>query len=810
MNKVKRPLLCGCLVLIAVIVLSQGLVAPPPWEPQLPRELTGQLMTVTGRVYEKEVRTLYGQEILVLYLQSVTVSSDTESGDKGSVPDVSEYNIKDKLICQLAADQAAWESASAEELKKDSAGWRNVPEEQICLGSRVAVRGELELFSHAANPGEWDSADYYLITGVAGKLKQAKLLGIDNRQWRLRERLRRCRSLLKERLRQALPDREASILERMLLGEKYGMDQEIKELYQNNGISHVLAISGLHITLLGMGLYRLLRRCNCPIVPAAIAGGCMILLYGGMIGWGISAVRAIGMYLIRMLGEVWGRYYDMLTAMGVLAAGMVCCNPRLVYHCGFLLSFGAVAGMGVVYPALVKLVPERRRRKGKYAGNPGKCGAQEPGAALMTQLTQGLLASLSITLATLPIQLYFFCQIPVYGTLLNLIVLPLMGLLLSGGLVLMALPGAVPVQWGVRGILALYEGLCRLAEQLPGHLWITGCPGWWQITGYYLLLAAAVIVLKQFGRKEDGTGMCQIGSIAGKNYIWTCCSCLLLSMAVILLTRRWDNGFMLTMLDVGQGDCICVRTARGQNYLFDGGSSSRSHTGEYVLIPYLKHQGISRVDGIFLSHGDQDHVGAVKELLTDSEGIRLDTLYLPQIAQPLPETLEELAALAREADCRVVYLSQGMGWQQGEFRLTCLWPTEDYKGESNAGSACYLLQEGELRILLTGDVEGDGEEALTRYLQSLPMPSVDILKVAHHGSRYSTSDTFLQTVNPQLALISAGRDNSYGHPHAELLARLEAAGCRTLQTPKSGAITVRVRSRKGINKKEFYVAPFLK
>lgn len=227
--------------------------------------------------------------------------------------------------------------------------------ERISLGSRVAVQGQLELYQHASNPGEWDSADYNLIIGVAGQLKQAGLLGSDNGRWRIREALLCFRHILKDRLYQALSDREASVLAKMLLGEKYGLDQELKELYQNNGIAHVLAISGLHITLLGMGFYGLLRRCGCPIVPAAMAGGCMILLYGCMVGWGISAVRAIGMYLIRMLGEIWGKRYDMLTAMGVLAAGMVCHNPRLVYHCGFLLSFGAVAGMGLVYPSLLEL-----------------------------------------------------------------------------------------------------------------------------------------------------------------------------------------------------------------------------------------------------------------------------------------------------------------------------------------------------------------------------------------------------------------------------------------------------------------------
>jgi len=786
--------LCGCLALVTVIVLWQRLANPPPWESELSlqfsTELSRQPVTVTGQVYGKEVRTLYGEEILVLYLRSVTVLSDTESGDGASVPDISGKKVNDRLICQLTADQLR---------------------EQISLGNRVAVQGRLELYQHATNPGEWDNADYNLITGVAGRLEQARLLGSDSRRWRVREALLCLRHTLRERLYRALPSREASVLAKMLLGEKYGLDRELKELYQNNGIAHVLAISGLHITLLGMGLYGLLRRCGCPIVPAAIAGGCMILLYGCMVGWGISAVRAIGMYLIRMLGEILGKRYDMLTAMGVLAAGMVCHNPRLVYHCGFLLSFGAVAGMGLIYPPLLDLpvntrlegmIRGRRRAYGAQAGRGPRGKAvraywENKGLLLLRGSLRGLLASLSITLATLPIQLWFFYQIPVYGTLLNLIVLPLMGLLLAGGLILMILPVLLPVRWGVMGILGLYEEVCRLAEGLPGHLWIIGCPRPWQIAGYYGMLVVAVLLLKRYG---DASAASLPGNVlrTGTEYssaapqVWRGgVGLLLLTVTVIFLVGRWDRNFTLTMLDVGQGDCICVRTAQGRVYLFDGGSSSRGRAGEYVLIPYLKYQGIHTIDGIFLSHGDQDHINAVRELLTDSEGIRLKALYLPRLAEPLVEPLEELRLLARKAGCRVEYLSQGKGWQQGDFRLTCLWPRAGYDGEDNAGSACYLLEEADFRVLLTGDVEGEGERELAAYLRAMSLPGLDVLKVAHHGSRYSTADIFLQAVTPRLALISAGRDNSYGHPHRETLERLENAGCLSLQTPDSGAITVR-------------------
>lgn len=829
LRRIKRPLLCGCLILIAVIVLYQRLTDPPPWEPQLPRTLEGQLVTVTGQVYDKEIRTLYGQEVLFLYLRSITVLSDTESGDGESVPDISEHKLNDRLICRLAVDQAVCPDMSESDPAR-LGDMVSALERQICLGSRIAVQGKLELYSHATNPGEWDSASYNLITNVAGQLKQAQLLGTGKGKWRIREWLYRCRSWLKGRLYQALPQTEASILARMLLGEKYGLDQEIKELYQNNGIAHILAISGLHITLLGMSLYRLMRRCGCPIVPAAIAGGCMILLYGSMVGWGISAVRAIGMYLIHMLGEIWSRQYDMLTAMGVLAAGMVCHNPRLVYHCGFLLSFGAVAGMGWLYPGLQKSlsdgVIERAIRRERTMGNKASCRLK--GLILLQGLTKSLMASLCITLATLPVQLYFFYQIPVYGTLLNLLVLPLMGVLLAGGLTLMFLP-VLPVRWGVMGILSLYEGLCHLAEALPGHLWIIGRPEWWQIAGYYGLLTVAVKLWKhsrnaasqpagasegvktvpvsrienrrvrgmafRMALRIGGTASSASGRWGGR------VSLLILTMAVIFLTRHFDSGFTLTMLDVGQGDCVCVHTSQGQNYLFDAGSSSRSRVGEYVLVPYLKHQGIGTLDGIFLSHGDMDHVSAIRELLEDSQGIRVKTLYLPMLAEPLPELFGELEELASEADCKVIYLSQGMGWQQGKFRLACLWPRSGYAGESNAGSACYLIEEGNFEALLTGDVEGEGERELTAYLRDMSLIGLDVLKVAHHGSRYSTSEALLQAAAPRLALISAGRDNSYGHPHGETLQRLEKACCMTVQTPESGAIIVRYRHSKiGIEK----------
>ncbi len=268
----------------------------------------------------------------------------------------------------------------------------------------------------------------------------------------------------------------------------------------------------------------------------------------------------------------------------------------------------------------------------------------------------------------------------------------------------------------------------------------------------------------------------------------------------------------VAFLDVGQGDCILVRTATGQNCLLDCGSSSRSGGGKYVLLPYLKYHGIQSLDIVFLSHPDQDHVNGVVELLGAKEdsGIEVGQLLLPAIEESAREAqlgaLLEAARTAQGSPVPVGYLSRGDRWDCGSAVFTCLHPREGFGGEeANAYSECVLVefrQEREANsapgecawsLLLTGDVEGKGEEALLGELLSQKREGVTVLKAAHHGSRSSTSREILDLLQPEVTVISCGRDNRYGHPHRELLERLEASGTFILQTAESGTVTVTFR-----------------
>ena len=771
----RRPLFAAALflVIIAAIRLKTG------WAEAVSEGCirAGELdadseVTVTGQVYQKDESNIYLKS--VIYVRSNAFGLSAADSQQ-------EIPIQDNLIC-------AMEDTS-----------------DIPLGSMVAVSGRFQPCSQATNPGEFDAAVYYRSIGIGGRVSKAVLLGAGESFWPVRERLYRLKIYFKERLYRIFPEKEAAVMSALLLGDKSELDGELKDLYKRNGILHILSISSLHITIIGMSIYRLLRRTGLPTGLCAAGGSVVLLLYGCMTGFSVSACRAIGMYLIKMLAEVAGRTYDMLTALGIMGAIMAVGNPFYLQNSGFLLSFTSVLGIGVVYPALMPSVPagkkegERRGKTGRKARN-----------ALM----QSLFASLSITLTTLPVQLWFYYEIPLYSVFLNLFVIPFVKPMMITGLLAMLVPGLGILGTADRLILKGYEFLCGRFDTLPFHTWNPGCPGIWQIWTYYLILAGVILVKNMKKRIEEDaeTIAAMPGLRRGISTAAALGGTAGLALGVLLFALRPRAGNSVTFLDVGQGDGILVRTASGENYLFDCGSSSRKNIGKYVLIPYLKYNGIRTIDAVFLSHPDADHVNGAGELLAmgGDNHITVRQLLLPDIEESArEEVLGELLKAAEEAGqetpVAVGYLAAGDRWECGSAAFTCLHPQKGFPaGDVNACSECFLVEffenvsgrngGGEPAIgwtlLLTGDVQEEGEEAFIREVEERGIEGITVLKAAHHGSRNSTPEALLKRLQPLVTVISSGRNNRYGHPHAELMERLEECGTNILQTAQSGAVTV--------------------
>ena len=911
----RRPLFMACLCLVIVITIMKILTgAGTGGDAVLPPD--GSPVRITGRI---DTRT---SEVIIL--QCISLIHEDQI-----------YSYSGKLQCELDNMKTAMITAGAV----------TGEEESLKIGQQIILEGTFSHFATATNPGEFDVQRYYAAKGIGGRVRQSQILAVGEKYSFLREKLYGFRQVLHDRLAEVFPAKEASVMQTLLLGEKEELDAEVKALYQKNGIAHILSISGLHITLLGMGVYRLLKRLGLPVRAAAVGGAMLLLIYGVMVGMSVSASRAIGMYLLQMLGIFVGRTYDMLTGLGLMTLLLVLQEPERLCDVSFLMSFGAVLGICILTPVLsgdgrerdadaelevkgisawlrtvADIFGDSAYERNKYREGWRKV-AYEGIQRIVSAVKGGFAASVGVILFTLPVQLWFFYEIPVYSVLLNLLVLPFMSVVVAGG-ILSLIPGLGLVGTVDCLILWWYEWICGRFAQLPGAIWCVGRPEVWQIICYYV-----GIFLLVFGReyveawKRRGTygeknvpgdrlhfartlwclitrgadesirnrkkdcngemiqhsdrrfGICPTGvqnALAKFRCAWQgamtymnrvphlIAVVMILGLLIGLLTGNFDCGSRVTFLDVGQGDGIVVETGQGA-YLFDCGSTSRKNIGEYVLKPYLKSRGIRSLRGVFVSHPDEDHMNGVIELLENGAdwGIVVEQLFLPAIAEgKRTESFVTLLAAAEVAEVPVSYIKCGDEIRDSQLRLLCLHPEENTTlADANAYSECFYVEvfakkikqeaiadrkaiadrqakdaseesamegsgengnfagngsfagngerkdfrmnDGKINILLTGDVEGEGERQLMQELQEQRGQRefrVDILKVAHHGSGYSTGTEFLAAASPATAIISCGRNNSYGHPHAETLQRLEDARVPWYGTMDYGALTVTVDS----------------
>ncbi len=266
---------------------------------------------------------------------------------------------------------------------------------------------------------------------------------------------------------------------------------------------------------------------------------------------------------------------------------------------------------------------------------------------------------------------------------------------------------------------------------------------------------------------------------------------VLLLAPILLIIQPYHGEIKISMIDVGQGDCFFIEGPEGGTYLVDGGSSDCFSVGKYRIESYLQSIGVDTLDYVLVSHGDIDHLSGVEELLKNQTlGIKIKTLVLCR-DKFWDEKIRSLAALAYENGTDIMMIHTQDTISEGKMTITCLAPLAEQDLEiGNASSMVLDINYGTFDMLFTGDVEGKGEELLTEYLKTSEK-SYEILKVAHHGSKNSTSDQFLMTSplkDTKIALISAGVDSAYGHPHQETIQRLLNHGCKIYQTPLNGGV----------------------
>ena len=652
--------------------------------------------------------------------------------------------------CRLTGDTEAADSGPGRHLQGVLVYVDKDVGRKLYAGACISGRGRITLPERAANPGQFDARRYQASKGICyiifpDELKTVREAPLFRRQVEdFRRHVRRVFDSL-------FDETGAGLLDAMILGDRSCIEADTRDIYRKLGIVHILAISGMHLSLVGRGLYKGLKKTGLPARPCALFAAFAVMTYARFVHAGPATMRAVIMFCMMMLAEYLGRKYDGLSAMALAGLLILIRHPLALWQSGFCFAFIAVLSLYLLYPSVDRLLhfPKKSRRlKLLYLIGP-------PAA---------------VSLGTLPMTVCCYGEIPVFGLAVNLIALPLMGLLMPLGIMtglsgIFSLSLSAFFAGSLRLLLHLYT-VPRFLKPMQSHLVIkTGCQPLWMALAVYAVLAVFLILTAYTGYKKPQL-------------------LLMLSAALLLFVPVRKFGQLTAFLDVGQGQCIFIRSDDGRTMLYDGGSSDVGQVGKYRIIPFLDYYGVDVVDAVFISHGDYDHYSGALELL---EASRVRHLYLTAAGKE-DEGNALLAQMAAENAIPVTYVKAGDGWQMENVKISCIYPGESAgAGDINDRSMVLHVAAGSYDLLLTGDISSEAEE----HLLGAGLSDADILQVPHHGSRFSSSAGFLEAVSPEAAVVSAGEGNRYGHPDQETLQRLKNAKSRTYITFKCGAVLIR-------------------
>jgi competence protein ComEC len=665
----------------------------------------------------------------------------------------------------------------------------------VKIGNIIKVRGKLRQFEEAANKGNFDSRKYYLSLGFYGKIEAGTIEVINSDYSGIRQGLYELRMEIIERLEKLCSDNNGifsiinnknGIIGAIILGDKTDLDSDIKELYSVSGIAHILAISGLHISFIGMAIYRLLRRRFRFLFSAAVSIP-VVLSFGIMSGFGISTIRAIIMFILKIIGEVLGRKYDAITAISLAGLVLLVQNPFVVCNSGFQMSFGAIIAIVLILPIVEEILNTDNK------------------------IIKVLSANFTISLVMNPILAWNYYELPTFSFLLNIVVVPLMSVVIVSSIAgifcsyIMFGFGKAVIFPGC-GILELYTFLCNIINKISVASIVVGQPKVTIIIVYYAILLVVLFGLKNIRtkytraekerniiKKETGLVLEKKAKkerrIKGQNVKLRLACIVGFLLLNCLIYYIPNQGFYITFINVGQGDGILIHGDNGTKVMVDGGSTSEKQVAKNCIVPYLKAEGIGTIDYSIITHTDKDHISGILEILenNNSNRIRIKNLVMPDINMK-DDTYNELIEKAKLKKINVLYIKKGDTLSLGKTKIKCIYP-ETTTTASDKNDYCTVLsvKNKTSKILLTGDISKEIEEKIKDDIEE----NYTVLKVAHHGSNYSSSEKFLKKVNPKYSIISVGKNNSYGHPGNETMERLRKQGGVIYRTDEKGGITIR-------------------
>jgi competence protein ComEC len=678
--------------------------------------------------------------------------------------------------CGTPVEGGALLSVAGEEAARRSRAW--------VAGRRVRVHATLRLPATYWNPGASDERRGLALRGtiVVGSVKSGHLVEVVARGSWLEEAAARARWAIRAAVDATVGHwsaRSAAIVTAILIGDRAGLDDDVERRLQEAGTYHVLAISGGNIAILAAAAFLALgalglRDRRATVIPMAMLAG-----YAILVGGGASVMRATIMAVTYLFARLFDHRALPFNAIAVALVSSLAFAPLSIFDAGFALTFGATVGI----LAGARLLGARVR--------PGR---------VLSPVVAMLGASLAADTVVLPIGLLAFGRATLAGPFMNFVAIPMMALAQVAGLLAVTL-ATLPAD-GVAG--AAVERLSRAAG-LGAHVGATVLvestaamtlapwlarrvppPSVW-VVGLYFSGLVAWAIARAGARRSTIPGPRHWIARAGASV--AVCAAAWMVLAPPGVYPLAAGRLSVVFLDVGQGDAALVRFPAGRSLLVDAGGApgaARFDFGSRVVVPAVWARGLSRLDALVVTHGDPDHLGGAPGVVRD---LRPRELW-EGIDVPRHAPMRELRALASSTGASIRSLARG--WRttiDGVGVMVWHPPGADWERQRvrNDDSVVIELRWGTVSIVLTGDIGSEVEGELSAWLAPA---AIRVLKVPHHGSRTSSSPAFIQALRPAAAVVSAGRDNRYGHPAADVVRAYERANVRLFRTDRHGAVTV--------------------
>ena len=624
-------------------------------------------------------------------------------------------------------------------------------EMDLCPGDRVCGEFYLSYSGHKAEGG----------TSYFGEGIYLKAYAIGDCYLRFEKEISfniiaaKLRHSLTIRIDDIFPDDVKGFARALLLGDSSGLSKAENNNFQNSGIRHIIAVSGLHISILFSFVHEFLGKRK---YMTAIIGIPVLILFAALAGFTPSAVRACIMQILMIGSMLLNKQYDPPTSLAFAVLVILGVDPLAMTSIGFQLSVASVLGI-FLFSSKINRYITSREWLGKFSGKGRK-------ARLKRMFASSASTSLSAMVFTIPLSAYYFGTVCTIGVISNLLTLWAVtyifcGLIISIILSLVFAPLGVGAGWVLAWLMRYVLWISGLLAFIPFS--VVSAENWYIVT--FLGFSYLLVFIMLFSKEKKVALL--VGCLA---FSFT------VSMLLSILESKQDY-FTMTVLDVGQGQCILLQSG-DQCYIVDCGGTSAEGSAD-LAARTLRTQGIGRVDGLILTHYDHDHAGGVESLLSQ---ITVDRLYLPNT-----ETEETVFLWLQENYYEKIEWVDRKSYLYLEHAIITLIPPESSAVDNNACTSI-LFQAENCDILITGDLQAKGEAHLIR---SVNLPEVEILVAGHHGADDSTTMALLKEVNPATVVISVGEENNFGHPHISLLHRLEIFGCKVWRTDENGTITFR-------------------